>query len=181
MNLPNKLTLLRVALVPVYLAALAVRTPVSLRLALAVFIAAALTDLLDGRVARSRGQVTNFGKFMDPIADKLLVIPALVLMVEQGLVPAWVCIVFVAREFIVSGVRMVAAERGAVIAAGVWGKAKTVAQIVAVALLTVNLTGLRWLASACLYGATALTVVSCAAYLWGARDLVRDMATYKEK
>ena len=174
MNLPNRLTLLRIALVPVYLISLALGTPVARWLALGVFVAAALTDLFDGRVARARGQVTAFGKFMDPVADKLLVIPALVLMVEQGMVPAWVCIVFVAREFIVSGARLVAAERGVVIAAGVWGKAKTATQIVAIALLTVNLAALRWLAAACLYGATALTLISCAVYLWEARGLLRE-------
>ncbi len=174
MNLPNKLTLLRIALVPIYLILLAIRAPFTLWLALIVFIAAALTDLFDGRIARSRGLVTNFGKFMDPIADKLLVIPALILMVQQGLVSAWICILFVAREFIISGVRMVAAEKGVVIAAGIWGKLKTVLQIIAVALLTVNLNSLRVLTALCLYGATALTVLSCAVYLWEARDLLRD-------
>jgi CDP-diacylglycerol--glycerol-3-phosphate 3-phosphatidyltransferase len=172
MNLPNRLTLLRIALVPVYLVALAIRTQTSLWLALIVFIAAALTDVLDGRIARARGQVTAFGKFMDPIADKLLIIPALMLMVEQGLAPAWVGIVFVAREFIISGVRLVAAERGVTIAAGIWGKAKTVLQIVAIGLLTVNLDALRWLATLCLYGATALALISCAIYLWQTRDLL---------
>jgi CDP-diacylglycerol--glycerol-3-phosphate 3-phosphatidyltransferase len=172
MNLPNKLTLLRIALVPAHLILLALGTPLSLWLGLVVVIGAALTDLLDGRIARARGQVTNFGKFMDPIADKLLIIPALVLMVGQGLVPAWVCIIFVAREFIVSGLRLVAAERGVVIAAGPWGKAKTVVQIIAVALLTVNLGWLHWLSLATLYTATALTLISCCLYAWKARHLL---------
>jgi len=172
MNLPNKLTLLRIALVPVYLILQAKNLSYS---ALAVFAVAALTDLLDGRLARARGQVTNFGKFMDPIADKLLVIPAMVLMVSQGgLVPAWVCIVCVAREFIVSGLRMVAAERGLVIPAGIWGKAKAAAQMVAIMLLTVNLPALGRLNAAVLYLATALTVLSCAQYMWDGRRVLKE-------
>jgi len=172
MNLPNKLTLLRIALTPVYLILQAQNRSFS---ALAVFAVAALTDLLDGRLARARGQVTNFGKFMDPIADKLLIIPAMVLMVSQnGLVPAWVCIVCVAREFIVSGLRMVAAERGVVIPAGQMGKVKTVAQMAAIMLLTVNLPSLGWLNAAVLYLATALTVLSCAQYLWEGRHVLQE-------
>ena len=173
MNLPNKLTLLRVALAPAYLVLQALGAGWAHWIALMVFFAAAMTDLLDGRLARARGQVTNFGKFMDPIADKLLVIPALVLMVSQGLVPAWVCIVCVAREFVVSGLRLVALERGAVIPAGVWGKAKTVTQMTAIMLLTVNLEALAWLNAAVLYLATALTVVSCAHYVWNGRHALR--------
>ena len=172
MNLPNKLTLLRIALTPVYLILQAQNRSFS---ALAVFAVAALTDLLDGRLARARGQVTNFGKFMDPIADKLLVIPAMVLMVSQGgLVPAWVCIVCVAREFLVSGLRMVAVERGVVIPAGPWGKAKTVAQMAAIMMLTVNLPALGWLSAAALYLATALTALSCALYVRDGRHVIME-------
>ena len=175
MNLPNKLTLFRVALTPVYLILQASNDRWTAWAALAVFAAAALTDLADGRLARARGQVTSFGKFMDPIADKLLVIPAMVLMVSQReLVPAWVCIVCVARELIVSGLRMVAAERGMVIPAGTWGKAKTAAQMAAVMLLTVNLPALGWLSAAVLYLATALTVLSCAQYVWDGRHALKD-------
>ena len=175
MNLPNKLTLLRVALVPVYLVLLAMSPRWTAWAALAVFALAALTDLLDGKLARARNQVTNFGKFMDPIADKLLVIPAMVLMVSQdGLIPAWVCIVCVAREFIVSGLRAVAAERGVVIPAGQSGKIKAAAQMAAIMLLTVNLPALAWLSAATLYVATALTVLSCVQYLWEGRHVLRD-------
>ncbi|MDR3051172.1 MAG: CDP-diacylglycerol--glycerol-3-phosphate 3-phosphatidyltransferase [Oscillospiraceae bacterium] len=177
MNLPNKLTLLRVALVPLYLLLLGLGATWCRVLALLVFVVAALTDLFDGRIARAAGLVTNFGKFMDPIADKLLVIPALVLMVQMAIVPAWMCIIFVAREFIISGLRLIAASRGTVIAAGVWGKLKTVAQLVAVALLTVpwpwawlSALGMAWL-----YAATALTILSCAVYVWQGRALLSDL------
>ncbi|MCL2544409.1 MAG: CDP-diacylglycerol--glycerol-3-phosphate 3-phosphatidyltransferase [Clostridia bacterium] len=180
MNLPNKLTLLRIALVPVYLVLQAMDARWTAWAALAVFALAALTDLLDGKLARARGQVTNFGKFMDPIADKLLVIPAAVLMVSQGgLVPAWVCIVWVAREFVVSGLRMVAAERGVVIPAGQMGKVKAAAQMAAIMLLTVNLPWLGWLSAAALYLATALTVLSCAQYVWEGRYVLKENGKLK--
>lgn len=175
MNLPNKLTLFRIALVPVYLLLQAIPALWVHWLALVVFFVAAMTDLFDGRIARARGLVTNFGKFMDPIADKLLVILAMVLMTAQGLIPAWVTIVCVAREFIVSGLRLVAVERGTVIAAGPWGKAKTVAQMAAVMLLTVNLPGLHGWTQVVLYTATALTVASCAQYVWNGRQVIMDM------
>ena len=171
MNLPNKLTLLRIALVPVYLVLAAQGTPTMRWLALAVFALASLTDLLDGHIARSRGLITNFGKFMDPIADKLLVIPAAVLMVQQQVFPAWMCILWIAREFVISGVRLIAAEQGTVIAAGIWGKAKTVAQMAAILLLTV-LPAAHWASVCGLWVSTALTVVSCALYVWQARGLL---------
>lgn len=171
MNLPNKLTLVRIGCVPIYLLLLAWQHPVGKIAAFVVFCFAALTDLLDGQIARKRGLVTNFGKFMDPIADKLLVIPAFVLMVELGSVPAWMCILFVAREFIVSGLRLVAVEQGVVIAAGLWGKAKTVAQMAAILLLTLSIPALRWLEWIVLSAALALTVWSCVDYLYKGREL----------
>lgn len=175
MNLPNKLTLFRIALAPVYLILQASDPRWTAWAALAVFALASLTDLLDGRLARARGQTTNFGKFMDPIADKLLVIPAMILMVSQGgLVPAWVCVVCVAREFIVSGLRMVAAERGLVIPAGTWGKAKTVAQMTAIMLLTVNLPAFGWLSTVLLYLSAALAVLSCVQYVWDGRHVLQE-------
>ena len=180
MNLPNKLTLLRIALVPVYLVLQAMDARWTAWAALAVFAVAAFTDLLDGRLARARDQVTSFGKFMDPIADKLLVIPATVLMVSQGgLAPAWVCIVWVAREFAVSGLRMVAAERGVVIPAGHLGKVKAAAQMVAIMLLTVNLPPLGWLSATALYLATVLTVLSCAQYVWEGRHVLKENGKLK--
>ena len=135
MNLPNKLTLLRVAMIPVFVI-LAVHETLWTQLgAAAVFAAACLTDYLDGHIARSQNIVTNFGKFADPIADKILVMAALVVLVEQGRMPAWVCIVMLAREFAISGFRLVAVTSGKVIAAGKLGKLKTVTQMVSVIML----------------------------------------------
>ena len=131
MNLPNKLTMLRVLLIPVFVVFLSC-TPFWCQLvALAVFIFACLTDLFDGKIARARNLVTNFGKFADPIADKLLVMSGYVVLVAQARMPAWVCIVFLAREFMISGLRLVAAGMGNVISAGILGKIKTVTQMIA--------------------------------------------------
>ena len=131
MNLPNKLTMLRVLLIPVFVVFLSY-TPFWCQLvALAVFIFACLTDLFDGKIARARNLVTNFGKFADPIADKLLVMSGYVVLVAQARMPAWVCIVFLAREFMISGLRLVAAGMGNVISAGMLGKIKTTTQMIA--------------------------------------------------
>ncbi|WP_426349352.1 CDP-diacylglycerol--glycerol-3-phosphate 3-phosphatidyltransferase [Alloiococcus sp. CFN-8] len=139
MNLANKLTILRMFLVPVFLVFMAVKgIPYGSIIATVVFILASLTDKLDGYIARSRNQITNFGKFMDPLADKLLVTAALVSLVELQLLPAWAAMVIIAREFAVSGLRTVAASEGTVIAASNWGKAKTVIQIVAIILLLIK-------------------------------------------
>lgn len=142
MNLANKLTILRIFLVPVFLVFIAVRDiPYGTVIATAVFIIAALTDKLDGYIAKSRNQVTRFGKFMDPLADKLLVTAALISLVEYHIIPGWVAIVILAREFAVTGLRSIAAAEGVVIAASWWGKIKTVIQIIAIifALLQVNM------------------------------------------
>ncbi len=122
MNLPNKLTVLRMILVPVFMAVLLLWNR---WVALGIFIVASLTDFIDGKIARSRNLVTDFGKFMDPLADKLLVISAMVIFVEQGHMPSWVCMVVIARELAVSGLRMIAASNGIVMAAGWSGKIKT--------------------------------------------------------
>jgi len=127
MNLPNKLTLLRVALIPFFLLFIYLDVPFHFLLALAVFAAASITDALDGKIARARNLVTNFGKFLDPLADKVLVISALTVFVEldevnMGAVPL---IIITAREFMVSGLRLLAADSGVVVAAGIWGKLKT--------------------------------------------------------
>lgn len=131
MNLPNKLTLLRVILIPFFLYFI----DENKYIALAIFIVASLTDLLDGKIARKYNLVTNFGKFMDPLADKLLVCSALIIYVEKGVLPAWAVIIIIAREFIISGFRLVAADKGVVIAASYWGKWKTVVQIILIILL----------------------------------------------
>ena len=136
MNLANKLTLIRIFLVPVFLLFIATKDiPYGSFIATFIFILASLTDKLDGYVARSRNQITNFGKFMDPLADKLLVTAALISLVELQVVPGWAAVVIIAREFAVSGLRSIAAAQGRVIAASWWGKIKTVIQIVAIILL----------------------------------------------
>ncbi len=132
MNLPNKLTVLRMLLVPVYVA---LWLSEQATLALLVFILASLTDLLDGYIARSRNLITDFGKFMDPLADKVLVLAAMICFCETGLMPAWAVIVVIFREFAVSGMRLVAAEQGRVIAAGWSGKVKTAATMICLCLM----------------------------------------------
>ena len=136
MNLANKLTVIRIFLVPVFLIFIAVQgIPYGTFIATFIFILASLTDKLDGYIARSRNQITNFGKFMDPLADKLLVTSALISLVELQMVPSWAAIVIIAREFAVSGLRTIGASEGKVIAASWWGKIKTVIQILAIVLL----------------------------------------------
>lgn len=140
MNLANKLTIIRMILVPVFLVFLAIKgMPYGKSIATVIFILAALTDKLDGYIARSRNQITRFGKFMDPLADKLLVTAALVSLVEFQVLPAWAAMIIIAREFAVTGLRSVAAAEGIVIAASGWGKAKTVTQIVAIIAALINL------------------------------------------
>lgn len=132
MNLANKLTVLRMFLVPIFLIFISHKSILGTILATIVFIVASITDKLDGYIARSRNQITNFGKFMDPLADKLLVTSALIALVERGVIFSWVAMIIIAREFAVSGLRTLAASNGSVIAASNWGKAKTVVQIVAI-------------------------------------------------
>ena len=135
MNTPNKLTLLRIILVPIMVAAFYIPWEYSYIVAAVIFIAGAITDSLDGNIARKRGLVTTFGKFMDPIADKVLVGTALIMLTALGTVSPIVTIIVVAREFVVSGVRLLMAEKGVVVAAGVWGKAKTIVQTIAIPLV----------------------------------------------
>lgn len=132
MNLANKLTLLRIILVPIFLVFISIKTKYGLYIATAVFVIAALTDKLDGYIARSKNQVTNLGKFMDPLADKLLVSAALIALVELKRLPAWVVVIIISREFAVNGLRSVVASEGIVLAASWWGKLKTTIQIIAV-------------------------------------------------
>lgn len=136
MNLANKLTVMRMILVPVFLVFLVFDCiPYGKLVATTLFIIASITDKLDGYIARSRNQVTNFGKFMDPLADKLLVASALISLVELNCIPAWAVVVIIAREFAVSGLRTIAASDGTIIAASWWGKIKTVIQMIAIILL----------------------------------------------
>ena len=146
MNLPNKITMARIALIPFMLivplfnieATVLGGIPVENLIILAIFLIASFTDYLDGHLARKHNIVTTFGKFLDPIADKLLVITALIMLVEWGIIPSWIPIITVAREFLVSGVRMLAAGEGTVIAASMLGKIKTVSQMIAISLAIVS-------------------------------------------
>ena len=168
MNWPNKLTVLRVIMIPFFVGALLWEhgENQTMRWAAAgIFIIASLTDLLDGKIARKYNMVTNFGKFMDPLADKLLVCSALICLIELGQLPAWMVIIIISREFIISGFRLVASDNGVVIAASYWGKFKTTFQMLAVILLIVNLPALHILTAACVWIALILTVVSLADYL----------------
>lgn len=135
MNLPNKLTLLRIVLTPVFMAVLYWGFPGADYAALAIFIIASLTDLLDGKIARKYNLVTDFGKFADPLADKILVVAAMLWFVEVGRMPAWALLVVLLREFAVSGLRMIASDKGRVIAAGWSGKVKTAATMVCIVVM----------------------------------------------
>ena len=177
MNLPNKLTVLRICMIPFFVAALLYEGGASQNmriLADVLFIAASLTDLLDGKIARKYNLVTNFGKFMDPLADKLLVCSALICLIELGQLPAWVVIIIISREFIISGFRLVAADNGIVIAASYWGKFKTVCQMTAVILLIFNIPSLALLTNIVLAVAVVLTVVSLADYIVKNRKVLTE-------
>ena len=164
LNLPNALTVARILLVPVLVVALTVETPGGDAIAAGVFVLAALTDGLDGYIARSRQTVTTFGKVMDPVADKLLIAAALIALVSLDRLAPWVAMVIIAREFAVSGLRIAAGQQGVVIPASMLGKAKTIVQVAAVlALIAVNDTGVAWV-QALVYLMVAITLASGADY-----------------
>lgn len=175
MNTPNKLTVLRMILVPVFVAVLLGDWlgEASKWTALVIFVLASITDWLDGYLARKHHLVTDFGKFMDPLADKLLVCSALICLIDLGKIPSWAVIIIIGREFIISGFRLVAADNGIVIAAGYWGKAKTVCQMLMIIVMLMDLGGafgaaeqvLMWLA-------LALTVISLVDYIWKNRQVI---------
>ena len=173
MNLPTKLTLLRVFMIPIFVVFMIVDiTPFDNWIALAVFILASLTDLLDGKIARKYNLGTNFGKFMDPLADKLLVCSAMICLVEMHIIPAWIVIIIIAREFIISGFRLIASDNGVVIAASYWGKFKTVFQMVMICLMIANIPALRLLTDIVMWVALILTIVSLIDYLWKNKEVV---------
>ena len=147
MNLPNKLTLLRIVLILPFLLVLYLDVPGAAYIALAVFILASLTDLLDGKIARKRNLITDFGKFADPLADKMLVTAAMLWFVENGQMPGWALLIVIVREFAVSGLRMVASDKGRVIAAGWSGKVKTAATMVCVIVMLLLGPETAWAAS----------------------------------
>ena len=186
MKLPNKLTMFRVILIPFFVfflladIGLDVLGPV---LALIIFIVASLTDMLDGKIARKYNLVTNFGKFMDPLADKLLVCSALICLIELDKVSSWIVIIIIAREFIISGFRLIAAEHQIVIAASMWGKFKTTFQMAAVILLILDCawevrTGgvnvIHVLGAALMYVALVLTIVSLIDYLVKNKQVLKE-------
>ena len=176
MDLPNKLTLLRVLMIPVFCVFLHFSPDRTLWrwLSLCVFALACLTDWLDGQIARRRNLVTNFGKFMDPIADKILVMSAFVMLAAQNRMEAWAVVVILAREFIVSGFRLVAAEGGVVIAASTIAKYKTASQMFAVLLTIVLVPGpYAIIARIVLYVSVFLTALSGADYIWKNRKFLR--------
>lgn len=175
MNLPNKLTIFRVILIPFFVVLLLFDfSDYDKWIALAIFIIASLTDFLDGHIARKYNLVTNFGKFMDPLADKLLVCSALICLVELARIPAWVVIVIIAREFIISGFRLVASDNGVVIAASYWGKFKTTFQILMICLMIADLEPLALVTQAVMWVALALTVISLVDYLMKNKSVMKD-------
>ena len=177
MNLPNKLTVLRVCMIHFFVAALLWEGGADRNfriLADVLFAAASFTDFLDGKIARKYNLVTNFGKFMDPLADKLLVCSALICLIELGQIPAWVVIIIISREFIISGFRLVASDNGIVIAASYWGKFKTVFQMLAVILLILDLPALRTAANIALGVAVVLTIVSLVDYIAKNRKVLTE-------
>lgn len=170
MNLANKLTILRVFMIPIFLIFLLgnfVYEPLNRYIAITIFILASLTDALDGYIARSRNLITNFGKFMDPVADKLLVCSALIAMVELNILPSWVVIIIISRDFILMTFRMVASSNNIVIAADNIGKIKTVAQMVMIIYLLFNFTGIIFIfiGNILIFTVLILTVVSAVSYI----------------
>ncbi len=198
MNLPNRLTLFRIILVPVFVIFMMVTERLgewNYLIALIIFVVASLTDLFDGRIARKRNLITDFGKFMDPLADKLLVCSALICLLSIGLIPAWALVIIIGREFVISGFRLIAAEHQIVIAAGIWGKLKTVFQMVSVILFLVSLslnafigeslsgtyTAMEWfqvivlfLALVTFYICVVLTVISMIDYIVKNREVFKQ-------
>lgn len=176
MNLPNKLTIFRVILIPffVFFMLVPVTGTMDSLIALLIFVVASLTDLLDGYIARKHGLVTNFGKFMDPLADKLLVCSALICLVELRRVPSWVVIIIIAREFIISGFRLIASDKGVVIAASYWGKFKTTFQMLMICLMILNLGSLSLITSVVMWAALILTLISLVDYLVKNKEIMKD-------
>ena len=177
MNLPNKITIFRVCMIPVFLVFMLVDgIPNGNYIAAVLFIIACLSDALDGHIARKYNLITNFGKFMDPLADKLLVCSALICFIELDLVAAWPIIIIIAREFIISGFRLVASDNGVVIAASYWGKFKTTAQMIMCILFIVHLEHSVFFAleQIFLYLSVALTVISLVEYVWKNRQVLKE-------
>ncbi len=188
MNLPNKLTIFRIILIVPFVILLLGNhqewgwfvalfqgaRPYLDYVALAIFIIASLTDLIDGKIARKYHMVTNFGKFMDPLADKLLVCAAMIALVEMGRIPSWVVIIIISREFIISGFRLIASDNGVVIAASHWGKFKTTFQMVMICLMLANIPALKWVTDLVMWVALLLTIISLVDYLVKNKDVMKE-------
>ncbi len=177
MNLPNKLTLFRVILIPFFVICILARpfADASDWVALGILVVASQTDQLDGKIARKYNLVTNFGKFMDPLADKLLVCCAMICLISLDRIPSWIVCIIIAREFTISGFRLIAAEKGSVIAANYWGKFKTTFQMIMVILMIANIPQLQILTDLCMWIATALTVISLVVYIGQNKDVLKDV------
>ncbi len=175
MNTANKITLIRIAMVPLFIVLYKIPSELCHWLAAATFVIAAITDGVDGYVARHYNQVTNFGKFIDPLADKLLVTAALICFVADGSVPDWVTVIILAREFMVTSLRTVAVTQNVVIAASIWGKLKTVVQIVLVVAILVlpQIPVFDILKTVLIYAAMVITVLSGADYMWKNRACIK--------
>lgn len=182
MNLPNKLTIFRMILIVPFIILLlggnsgwfGENTMAVNLVSLAIFIIASLTDLIDGKIARKYNLVTNFGKFMDPLADKLLVCAAMIALIELERIPAWVVIVIISREFIISGFRLIASDNHVVIAASYWGKFKTTFQMLMVCLMLADIPALSLVTEIVMWIALALTVISLIDYLIKNKDVMKD-------
>ncbi len=188
MNLPNKLTVFRVILIVPFVllllggyaqwgwlcAVLGGTVKYTDYIALAIFIIASLTDLLDGKIARKYNLVTNFGKFMDPLADKLLVCSAMICLIEMERIPSWVVIIIISREFIISGFRLVASDNHVVIAASYWGKFKTTFQMIMVCLMLANISALQLVTQIIMWIALILTIVSLVDYIVKNKNVLLD-------
>lgn len=173
MNTPNKLTILRIIMVPIFMVfVLTDQIPFHMIFALAVFILASVTDLIDGKLARKYNQITNFGKLMDPLADKLLVTSALICFVGMGLVDVWAVVIIIAREFLVTSIRLIAAGTGKVIAANIWGKIKTNSQMIAiVVVMLANFLSLpMFVCEIFIWIAAAFTIISGVQYAYTYRE-----------
>ena len=183
LNLPNKLTVLRMCLVPVFVLILLLTNNSEITffrvLPLIIFVGAAITDTLDGQIARKHNLITDFGKFMDPLADKLLVCSALICFVEINYLSSWVVILIISREFIISGFRMIASSKGITIAANMWGKLKTVIQMLLVIVILcdfANIFGfLSGLITPLIVLTILLTIVSAATYIYDNRQVIKTM------
>lgn len=198
MNLPNKLTLLRIILVPFFIGALLISFPYHYLMALAIFIVASITDMLDGKIARKRNLVTDFGKFCDPLADKILVTSSLLCFIELGLCGSIPVIIVLFREFAVTSIRLLAATDGKVVAANIWGKVKTVTQIIAIILVLVLQLGLEIMnlnpqlvpdsvnttnlatyfntaGQVAIWISTVFCIISGIIYIWDNRKFIKDM------